>query len=259
MAYRVHFATFTAAAIVTGAVGANAADYIPEPVMEQPVIEYAPTPYYSRVDCAVAFNEESNLRVGDPEVHFVTKNGGRVETDTSWVCGVGFGHYIGEHLRVDATLEYRGEFDVHGIQDPLHTPVPVPEGLNDQLTSVDSIVTLFNAYWDFGEHYGFTPYVGAGIGFAHNEMEDAVTEDGYITHGGENWDFAWALMAGATAPISPDLLFDIGYRYVNFGDVTSSTTGYDPSIPGPVGYTTPVKVADMDAHEIRLGFRYNFY
>ena len=66
-------------------------------------------------------------------------------------------------------------------------------------------------------------------------------------------------MAGATAPISPDLLFDFGYRYVNFGDVVSSTTAFDPSIPGPVAYTTPVKLADMDAHEIRLGFRYNFY
>ena len=190
-------------------------------------------------------------------MHFVAKNGGRIETGTGWACGVGFGHYVGEHVRVDATLEYRGEFEIDGIRG-LVTDVHGDPAL-DQYTSVDSIVTLFNLYWDFGEHYGFTPYVGAGIGFAHNEIESSFTHQGYETYGDESWDFAWALMAGASVPISPDLLFDFGYRYVNFGDVSTQSLGCcsPPSVVDE--FTTPVRVADMDAHEIRLGFRYNFY
>ena len=253
MPYRVQTATLAAAAFLTGLAGVEAADYIPEPPMlEQPVIEYAPTPYYSRVDCAAAFNDDANLRVSDPELHFIEKNGGRVETDDSWSCAVGIGHYVHQNVRVDATLEYRGEFAVEGFADPA-----VPNSLN-QRTAVDSVVTLFNAYYDFGDHHGWTPYVGAGIGFAYNTIDDAfVSDSGFVTEGGSSTEFAWALMAGASTPISPDLLVDVGYRYINFGDVSSGITGRN--IDGTSNVTSPVLVRDMDAHEIRAGFRYNFY
>jgi opacity protein-like surface antigen len=252
MANRVYFATVAAAAILTGVTGARAADYIPEPPMQPPVVEYAPTPYYSRVDCAVAFNGDADLRVSRPELHFVQKNGGRVETDDGWSCDFGVGHYVGQHVRVDATVEYRSEFKVEGFAD-----FAVPNSLN-QRTDIESIVTLFNAYWDFGDHFGWTPYVGAGIGFAHNEMDDAfVSDSGFRTQGDDKWDFAWALMAGASAPVAEDVLFDIGYRYINFGTASTSTTGLN--IGGATNTVPPVRVVDMDAHEIRLGFRYNFY
>jgi opacity protein-like surface antigen len=251
---RVHTATLaTAAAFLAGIAGAEAADYIPEPAMlEQPVVEYAPTPYYSRVDCAAAFNDDANLRVSDPELHFIEKNGGHIETDDSWSCDVGLGLYVHQNVRLDTTLEYRGEFAVEGFADP-----DVVASLN-QRTAVNSFVTLFNAYYDFGDHWGWTPYVGGGIGFAYNTIDDAfVSDSGFVTVGGNSVDFAWALMAGASTPVSPDLLFDIGYRYVNFGDVSSGITGRN--IDGTESFTSPVLVRDMDAHEVRAGFRYNYY
>jgi opacity protein-like surface antigen len=251
MAYQVRLATLAPAVMLAGIAGAEAADYIPvQPITEQPIVEYAPTPYYSRVDCAAAFTPEADLRVNDPEMHFVEKNGGRIETDDTWSCGVGLGYHIHENLRVDVTYEYRGKFDIEGVADPNHLPVP-PEGLLSQSTSVSSQAVLFNLYWDLDEHWGWTPYLGAGIGFAENDLEDSyVAETGFVTPGASEWDFAWALMTGASKPISPDLLFDIGYRYINVGDVASS------AVPPPAA---AVRVRGIDAHEVRMGFRYNFY
>ena len=119
-------------------------------------------------------------------------------------------------------------------------------------------MNLYNAYWDLDDHWGWTPYLGAGIGVAHNDIDDIYsTTTDFTTYGGSSWSFAWALMAGASTMISPDVLFDINYRYINFGDVRSATEGIDTD--GNVVATTPIAVRNMDAHEVRLGFRYNFY
>lgn len=257
MAYLVRLATLAPAVLLAGIAGAEAADYIPvQPITEQPIVEYSPKPYYSRFDCAAAFTSESDLRVSDPQQHFVEKNGGYVRNDDTWSCGIGLGYNVHDGFRVDVTTEYRGEFAIRGVADPAHLPVP-PQGLLDQSTSVSSIATLFNAYWDMGDHWGWTPYLGAGIGFSHNELEDSITQTGFNTTGDDSWDFAWALMVGASTPISPDILFDIGYRYINVGDVTSGTVGVPSG--GPATTTSRVAVHDIDAHEVRLGFRYNFY
>lgn len=256
MAHRVSSSAVAVAAILLGVGGAQAADYIPEePVMiEQPVIEYAPPPYYSRVDCAASFNRTTNLRVGRPEVHFIEKNGGSVSTTSGWACGVGFGVYFTEHLRGDVTMEYRGEYNFSGVADPTF-PTPPPESPLSQAGDVDSFVTLFNAYLDIAHFGGVTPYIGAGIGFAYNNMSDVfIRESGFSTRGDSNTDFAWALMAGLVIELSPDLKLDTNYRYINWGDAISGTTGSDGSINLP-----PIIARDMSAHEIRVGIRYDFY
>ena len=61
------------------------------------------------------------------------------------------------------------------------------------------------------------------------------------------WKFSWAGMAGIAFAISHNLMVDVGYRYLNIGDVT---TGSDA-----LGAMTFKNVA---AHEVRVGLRWSF-
>jgi opacity protein-like surface antigen len=248
MAVSFRIAAAAVVALVVAAPAKAADVVIEEPVYQEPVVEYHAPPYYTRFDCGFAIMDTPEIIVGDPRRHFIEKNGGRIDINDSWSCDIGFGHYFMEHARFDVTLGYRGNFEVYGIADPA-----VPTSLS-QKTDIQSFVTLFNLYWDIATYYGITPYVGAGIGFAYNMIDDVrVTESGFETEGGDSTSFAWALMAGLAYPISPDLLIDANYRYINFGGVASGIQGSDGSIV-PV-----VEVNDMAAHEIRIGVRYSFY
>ncbi len=121
---------------------------------------------------------------------------------------------------------------------------------------------LGNAYVDIGNWYGITPYVGAGAGLSITVIKDDVnwymsnglpymiTTDGFYY----NWDtsttttrfqFAWALMGGLSYAITPQILLDLGYRYIYLGKL--------PGIPGPSG---TIISQPVDAHEVRLGIRY---
>lgn len=220
--------------------------------MERPVSGYDDygyddePPFYTRVGCAFAFNEEPDLKEGDPLMHYTAVNGGYVTNDDGWSCDLGFGHRFSESSRADVTLEYRGPYDIDGVPD-----ASVP-GSHIQSTSVQSVVTLFNGYWDIERYGSMVPYLGAGIGFAYNNMDRVYQNGTSFTEGGSNFDFAWALMAGASIDVSEDVVLDLGYRYVNFGDAVSGT--------GASGNTVPrVRADDLGAHELRVGVRYAFY
>lgn len=250
MVISIRMAATATATLILGVHLAQAADLpVPEPVyIEQPVVDYQPAPYYARFDCAYAFMQEPDLRVGKPERHFIEKNGGRIEIDDGWSCDIGLGHQLTQELRYDVTLEYRGPFEFDAEADP------AVAGSLSQRADIQSVVTMFNAYWDFANYGGFTPYIGAGIGVAYNMMGPSrVSESGFETDGADHTSFAWALMAGTAWDISQDWKLDVGYRYLNFGEARSSTQGSDGSI------VPKVKAKDLEAHEIRVGFRYEFY
>lgn len=240
-------AVVAVATILVGSNVATAADMpIEEIVVEQEVVYQAPA-YYARIDCSYASMVKPDMYVGSPEMHFVQKNGGRITNSDGWACGVGIGHQFTEYLRADVTLEYRGPFDVEGIRDPMVA------GSQGQKSDIQSLVTLVNAYIDLGKFGGFTPYVGAGIGFAYNTIDDVLLpETGFETFGDSKTSFAWALMAGTEIDLTDRLSLDAGYRYINFGEARSTTRGSD-------GSTVPtITVKPLEAHEVRVGLRYAF-
>ena len=63
----------------------------------------------------------------------------------------------------------------------------------------------------------------------------------------DEWKFVWAGMAGVGWSIAPNLSLDLGYRYLNLGDLR---TGRDAA-----GSMTFRNVA---GHEIRVGLRWSF-
>ena len=108
--------------------------------------------------------------------------------------------------------------------------------------SLSNYDVLVNGYVDLGHWYGFTPYVGAGLGlsfghystFSTYKQADNSSYSIIITNpitsvanhidfdrssGGNYANFAFALMAGVAYDIYPHTKIDIGYRYLHLGSV----------------------------------------
>ena len=77
--------------------------------------------------------------------------------------GAGIGYQINDYFRVDLTGDYFFESDFEGSTSGFCQGVPCT---SDDRSSMQAFLLLANAYVDLGTYYGFTPYVGAGIGGA---------------------------------------------------------------------------------------------
>jgi opacity protein-like surface antigen len=192
-----------------------------------------------------------------PEADFtaatVTGNMAREGFGDSAVLGVGIGYRFSPIFRADMTMDHRFYTRFKGLpsDDSIAADSVFDKG------RFQSSTLMFNVYADLGTYNGFTPYVGAGIGVAHNMLGNYVrtTTDGLTgvvaqerLAGGDDYDLAWALMAGVGYKLSSNFTLDLGYRYASLGDV--KTRGY----AGGAG----AEVESIGSHEVRLGVRYAF-
>ncbi len=107
-----------------------------------------------------------------------------------------------------------------------------------------STALFANGYYDFRNASPFTPFVGAGLGYAMVEVNDMTSDDGTVTNVDDKV-FAYQLMAGFSYAINRSLAFDFTYRFVN-------TT--EPSFKdryGTVDY-------EFTSHNFLMGARVNF-
>lgn len=117
--------------------------------------------------------------------------------------------------------------------------------------SVRNQNVMLNAYYDFNTGTKFTPYVGGGIGLAHLKAsskfagtDGADYAAGKIKESSKN--FAWNLAAGVGYEVNSNITVDLGYRYVDNGDLTKTM------------YTGDRFKVESEAHEILLGARFSF-
>jgi len=153
-------------------------------------------------------------------------------------AGAGIG-YKGNWLRTDLTVDYTGLS---------YTGTTISPG--DTTAKVQAITALFNGYLDLGTWYCLTPYAGVGLGGSNLKTTDyASTAAPPFTQGLSNsqWKFAWALMAGTAVHLTPSVALDVGYRYLNLGDVATASDVF--------GQTTLKNIA---AHQVRVGVRWSF-
>jgi opacity protein-like surface antigen len=222
---------YAASTLVALSASARAAD-MPE-IIQQPAsaIEQLGSTWYLRGDIAYRLNALSGadwngLAVSDPGL----ANG--------FAAGVGIGAKMG-WLRIDATADYAFPSQFQG---------GVP-GVAAFSGNIASVVVLANAYADLGTWHSFTPYVGAGLGVAAVRAagftETFVQPPAGIA-GADQWTFAWALMAGVGYSVTPNVLIDLGYRYLHLGD---ASTGIDQ-------FGAVLTAHGMSASEVRLGVRY---
>ena len=81
---------------------------------------------------------------------------------------VGAGYQAASWFRADATIEYRGGASLRsGATDAWAGSAQTGDAFR---ADVASFVGLVNGYVSPGEWYGFSPFLGAGIGFADNRL-----------------------------------------------------------------------------------------
>ena len=171
-----------------------------------------------------------------------------------YAFGIGAGYKFNSWLRADITGDYLDAFNYSAT---------VSCGFlcsNVYQTKVDRWDGLANGYIDLGNWFGITPYIGAGAGVAGLHQTGSVSQDGgplptpilapdgtFVTQKIPNrtdYRFAWAAMAGFSYAVSPHLLLDVGYRYLDLGKTTI-----------PLFPLTSVQ-KDLTAHQVRVGVRY---
>ena len=110
---------------------------------------------------------------------------------------------------------------------------------------------MFNAYVDFDTGTPWRPYLGAGIGWARNSSKTLRTNlaTGARQEIEENADnFAYSVQAGLRVAITRSWIGEIGYRYIDMGEVNSGRFATGDIITGD----------NHVSHDIILGFAYLF-
>jgi opacity protein-like surface antigen len=250
----------TACCLSTGAV---ADGYLRGSVKDAPMMEPTVGSCYLRADIGYSWSRDPDVRwsVTDPDPNsptafqFVTDRVTDVRIDNTWLGEVGAGCGSGPRgIRGEVMLGYHGKRNFDGTPGPWD-PVTTPPQKDPIHSAVTTKTLMFNGYYDFGRWSRFTPYVGAGVGLAHNE-----TEEVYFTgnpalinriQGADRWSLAWSLMAGVGWQVTERAVLDFGYRYIDMGKAESGN--YDNA-----GFFNPkVRVDDLTAHEFKVGLRYS--
>jgi opacity protein-like surface antigen len=219
-------------AVLASSTVSRAAD-MPE-IVQQPslALQQLGSSWYLRGDIAYRFDQTAS---GAAWNGLATDDRGLANT---YAFGGGVGVKMG-WLRLDATADY-------AFQSSFQGNVPGAAALT---TRIDSLVLLANAYADLGTWHGLTPYVGAGVGSAlvrTSGVTNTFVQPPAAMAGADKWNLAWALMAGVGYNVAPNVLIDIGYRYVHLGDVGSGMDQFGAALA----------VRGLSANEVRVGVRY---
>jgi opacity protein-like surface antigen len=236
-----------AAACSLAASAALAADY-PQP---PPPPIYMPPPVQ---DCCDSWYLRGFVGVGmnvNPSVDYTTTTNATFRhadiADVTF-AGAGVGYEYNNWLRFEATAEYRTKSRVYAF-----VTYP-PGGLDEYQGYLKSWIFLANAFVDLGTWNCFTPFVGAGIGTAYNNLADFTDTNPTGGYGfGRNpthWDLAWALYAGVSYEVTKNFKVDLTYRYLNYGSITDTV---DCSVTCS---QDSFKFDKLQSHDIMLGLRW---
>lgn len=193
---------------------------------------------YLRGDSGYSFSS-------DPSVDY---NGSVTNTDLdgSHFLELGIGCGFARKFRGELVVGYHAEKDLSG-----NLPASPTNTLHSDVTSYTAMV---NVYYDIGRWGRFTPYLGAGVGFAYNTIGDTfdTTNPQTIQFGNEEMSLAWSVTAGFGYKLTSRTTLDLAYRYIDLGSVKSMRHD-SANVVNPY-----VNVQDLSAHEIKAGLRYSF-
>jgi opacity protein-like surface antigen len=239
-------------------------------IMPPPPAVYAPPPqpccdfggWYLRGDVGMTNTRMKSLDNPDPNATLFTSNG--MGFDSSMLWDVGVGYQFNSWFRVDVTGQYRGKANFHGSQ---FTDAFAGSALVDNYTaSHSSTVFMANGYVDLGTWWCVTPFIGAGVGAAYNQIS-SFRDDGFgssfgvarapsFVYAADNakFNFAWALHAGVGYKISPNATIELAYSYMNLGD---ATTGVNSNFAGTATPQFPWTMKSITSNDLKLGVRFN--
>jgi opacity protein-like surface antigen len=187
---------------------ASAADYPSPPPQQQVIYQQVPVPvpvrefdgWYLRGDIGMSnqtFKSLDNPRLGSIPGHAWLDEG---TFEAGAIFGLGVGYQYNDWLRFDLTGEYRGETEFHALSRYTDGGT---QRTNDYTFTKREWLFLVNAYADLGTWWCVTPFIGAGIGFAHVTLDHfRDTDNGGSSGGGyadaaSKTNFAWARLLTA--------------------------------------------------------------
>jgi opacity protein-like surface antigen len=274
-----------AAAVGTASAGL-AADLPPPPIIQAPPEPIEVGGWYLRGDVGVGSYEEADLRSTFSGTGVVDSRFDQQSLGDAAFAGGGIGYQFNPWLRFDATGEYRTSQTVRAIQSyscnnaayvgcfagGSYSDGGDGRGYDGYQGTVQSTVALVNAYADLGTWYGFTPFIGAGVGASFNRTY-GFTDTGLggsistvtfapIGLGGFGYakgktsvDLAWAAMVGVSYAVTPNVSLEVGYRHLDMG--TARTAGIQCyGGCGDAGHES-FKV-HLASDDVRLGVRWLF-
>jgi len=186
---------------------------------------------YVRVDAGGSFPTGSDLDGFDP----------------SAVVGAGVGIKILPFLRTDITASYR----------PSYAGSATVDGILEK-SEIKNLSGFLNAYFDIPTGpFPLTPYVGAGVGIARNELGTTTATNGVSTvaiAGTTQTNLAFQLMGGVSFPIFVGTALDFSYHYLDAGQFKTSTNATLNGVPVALAASS----GRLRAHEVQIGLRVGF-
>lgn len=168
-------------------------------------------------------------------------------------------------LRTDLSLGYRFEIAYQGNANFL--AVGTHEPVSADLESWNGMVNAFVDLAAFGgtDLGRFQPYIGAGVGVAHNQLgrmtyrfpENPRKHKISVTPEGERTNFAYRLVVGTGIVLNERVTLDLSAYYTDLGEV-----GTDAGIMAmnniPAGIQIDETATDLRAFGVGIGLRYDF-
>jgi opacity protein-like surface antigen len=179
--------------------------------------------------------------------------------------GVGVGYQFNSWFRADITGEYRSKVMFSGTDFANIAGLgPISDVYSARFSSW---VAMANVYVDLGTWWCITPFIGAGVGGAFNQIDGlqdlgsipspgvgSVNSASYFANAANKTSFAWAAHAGLAYKVNQNFTIELAYRYLDLGN---AVTGKGDTFDGILGGRgRPFQFNDLTSQDIKLGVRW---
>ena len=179
--------------------------------------------------------------------------------------GLGVGYQFNAWFRADITGEYRSKVLFSGTDFANIAGLgPISDVYSARFSSW---VAMANVYVDLGTWWCITPFVGAGVGGAFNQIDGlqdlgsipspgvgSVNSASYFANSANKTSFAWAAHAGLAYKVNQNFTVELAYRYLDLGN---AVTGRGDTFDGLLaGRGRPFQFNDLTSQDIKLGVRW---
>lgn len=182
--------------------------------------------------------------------------------DTGWGISGRLGYAWASGLRVDGEIAYRrNEVDKSTF---LATDGTNFFNLTDENPSghARSVALMANAYYDFINSTGITPYIGGGLGVVNVGGTYTASVSPFTlradTIHDSDWGFAAQAIGGVSIALSRSLSLVADYRYMKAYDISTFQVQADaPALPDQAAASLGGR-GDYENHTVMVGLRYSF-
>ncbi|KVV48425.1 porin [Burkholderia territorii] len=199
--------------------------------------------YYATARVVGAFDHAANMELTSPRV---TSRIGGPDGQSRVTGAVGLGYQFGNGWRAEGeyTFKRSGNFVSYWA----------PFDANANQFQVSSQRLMLNGYRDFDLGRGFSVYGTAGIGVAIVSADGWQTNDSRQFASRTQTNFAYSAGAGVSYAINKRFTLDVGYRFVDMGNVES---GYNTFVNRISARDEQLK-ASLRSNEVFIGLRGRF-